>query len=161
MTVNASELKEIIQIVIQAPIEDFSLEYGTVKLSITKRGFLASSDVSSPSEAMDHQERSTVQHENTEAQAQIDAVEAASNIRLEIASPTVGIFYSSAEPGADPLIRVGDTVTENTVVGIVEAMKLFNEVQAGISGVITEILVESGQLVQYDQPLFLVKNAGV
>ncbi|MCU6795892.1 acetyl-CoA carboxylase biotin carboxyl carrier protein [Paenibacillus sp. WQ 127069] len=159
---NASELKEIIQIVIQAPIEQFSLEYETVKLSISKRSLPVSSEESLPSESGYHSKPLMVPHHvERETQVGTIAAEPESAAPIEIASPTVGIFYSSAEPGEDPLIRVGDSVTETTVVGIVEAMKLFNEIQAGINGVITEILIESGQLVQYDQPLFLVKPVGV
>jgi acetyl-CoA carboxylase biotin carboxyl carrier protein len=74
----------------------------------------------------------------------------------EIKSPTPGTFYSSATPWAEPFVRVGARVTPNTVVCLIEAMKIFNEIQAECSGVITEILVENQQPVEYGQVLFRV-----
>jgi acetyl-CoA carboxylase biotin carboxyl carrier protein len=69
----------------------------------------------------------------------------------------VGTFYKAPEPGKPPYVQVGDKVSKNTVVCIVEAMKLFNEIEAEVDGVIVKVLVEDGQLVEYGQPLFLVK----
>ncbi|MFP7737480.1 acetyl-CoA carboxylase biotin carboxyl carrier protein [Priestia aryabhattai] len=74
----------------------------------------------------------------------------------EILSPMVGTVYISASPEADPYVKVGTKVSEKTIVCIVEAMKLFNEIEAEVAGEIIEILVEDGQLVEYGQPLFLV-----
>jgi acetyl-CoA carboxylase biotin carboxyl carrier protein len=71
-----------------------------------------------------------------------------------IKSPTVGTFYSAASPEASPYIEVGSVVTEETVVGIIEAMKVMNEIKAETSGTVVEILVENGKPVQYGQPLF-------
>jgi acetyl-CoA carboxylase biotin carboxyl carrier protein len=75
---------------------------------------------------------------------------------LEIKSELVGTFYSRANPEAEPYVKVGGRVTPATVVGLVEAMKLYNDVQAGCTGVIAEILVENQQPVEYDQVLFRV-----
>lgn len=74
-----------------------------------------------------------------------------------ITSPMVGTFYVAPSPGADPYVQKGDRVSENTVVCIVEAMKLMNEIEAEVKGVIVDILVENGQLVEFGQPLFSVK----
>jgi acetyl-CoA carboxylase biotin carboxyl carrier protein len=79
---------------------------------------------------------------------------------VEIKSPTVGIFYAAAKPGAEPLVRVGTRVSPTTVVGLVEAMKIFNEVQAECSGVIAEVLVENEQAVEWGQVLFRVDPTG-
>ncbi len=75
---------------------------------------------------------------------------------LEIKSELVGTFYSRASPDAEQYVKVGSRVTPTTVVGLVEAMKLYNDVQAGCSGVIAEILVENQHPVEYDQVLFRV-----
>ena len=75
----------------------------------------------------------------------------------KITSPMVGTFYGSSSPEEDPYIKVGDKVSKDSIVCIVEAMKLFNEIEGEVSGEIVEILVENGQLVEYGQPLFLVK----
>jgi acetyl-CoA carboxylase biotin carboxyl carrier protein len=75
----------------------------------------------------------------------------------KITSPMVGTFYTSSSPDAEPFVKVGDKVQSDTVVCIVEAMKLFNEIEAEVDGEIVEILVQNGQLVEFGQPLFLVK----
>ena len=77
----------------------------------------------------------------------------------EVVAPMVGTFYTSA-PGADPYVAIGDEVGEETVVCIIEAMKIMNEVKAEIKGKIVEILVENGTAVEYGQPLFSVDTSG-
>ncbi|WP_414046302.1 acetyl-CoA carboxylase biotin carboxyl carrier protein [Macrococcus equi] len=74
-----------------------------------------------------------------------------------INAPMVGTFYKSPSPESAPYVVVGDQVNADSTVCILEAMKLFNEIQAEISGEIIEILVEDGQMVEYGQPLFKVK----
>lgn len=76
----------------------------------------------------------------------------------KIVSPMVGTFYQSPSPDANAYVKVGSSVQSNSVVCIVEAMKLFNEIEAEVDGEIVEILVKDGQLVEYGQPLFLVKT---
>ena len=73
-----------------------------------------------------------------------------------IKSPTPGTFYSAASPDAEPFVRVGSRVTPTTVVCLIEAMKIFNEITADCDGVITEICVENQQPVEYGQVLFKV-----
>lgn len=74
-----------------------------------------------------------------------------------IRSPMVGTFYTSSSPESPPFIKLGDSVNENTVVGIIEAMKVMNELKAGVKGTIVEILVENGQPVEFDTKMFRVK----
>ncbi|MBT2214418.1 acetyl-CoA carboxylase biotin carboxyl carrier protein [Virgibacillus dakarensis] len=76
----------------------------------------------------------------------------------EIESPMVGTLYTASSPEADPYVQKGSAVQKDTVVCIVEAMKLFNEIEAEVNGEIVEILVEDGELVEYGQPLFRVKT---
>ena len=73
-----------------------------------------------------------------------------------IDSPLVGTFYRATSPGAPALVSVGDKVTSDTVVAIIEAMKVMNEIKAEKSGVIKEVLVENGNPVEYGQPLFVI-----
>jgi acetyl-CoA carboxylase biotin carboxyl carrier protein len=73
-----------------------------------------------------------------------------------IKAPTIGTFYNRPSPDAEPFVKVGSRVNNDTVVCIIEAMKLFNEITADCSGVITEILAENQQPVEYGQPLFKV-----
>jgi acetyl-CoA carboxylase biotin carboxyl carrier protein len=75
----------------------------------------------------------------------------------EIKSPIVGTFYRAPAPDADSYVQVGDTVSSGSVLCIVEAMKLMNEIESDVSGKIVKILVENGKPVEYNQPLFLVQ----
>jgi acetyl-CoA carboxylase biotin carboxyl carrier protein len=79
---------------------------------------------------------------------------------IEIKSPTPGTFYSAASPDAEPYVRVGSRVQPETVVCIIEAMKVFNEIPADCSGVIVEVAVENQQPVEYGQVLFRVDPSG-
>lgn len=74
-----------------------------------------------------------------------------------VASPLVGTFYAAPSEDADPFVKVGDTVKKGQTLAIVEAMKLMNEIESDYDGVVEEILVENGQAVEYDQPLFRIK----
>jgi acetyl-CoA carboxylase biotin carboxyl carrier protein len=75
----------------------------------------------------------------------------------EIVSPMVGTFYRSPSPDSGPYAEVGKEVTEDTVVCIIEAMKVMNEIKAEMSGIITEIVAENGKPVEFGKPLFRVK----
>ena len=82
---------------------------------------------------------------------------AAKPLGTPITSPMVGAFYAAPAPGAKPFVKVGDTVSAGQVVCIVEAMKLMNEIEAEVSGKITQICVEDGQSVEYGQVLMYVE----
>ncbi|WP_236795505.1 biotin/lipoyl-containing protein [Amycolatopsis sp. GM8] len=77
---------------------------------------------------------------------------------VEIRSPMVGMFYAQPEPGSPPYVSVGSVVQEDTTVALLEVMKMFNAVSAGVEGTVTAILAEDNQLVQYGQPLFRVRR---
>jgi acetyl-CoA carboxylase biotin carboxyl carrier protein len=79
---------------------------------------------------------------------------------VPIKSPTPGTFYSAPSPDAEPFVRVGSRVTPTSVVCVIEAMKIFNEIQAECTGVIAQILVENQQPVEYGQELFMVDPTG-
>lgn len=83
-------------------------------------------------------------------------VEPQKNI-VSINAPIIGTFYRASSPGAKPYIEVGDRVTTGKVVCILEAMKVMNEIEAEVSGIVREILVENGKPVEYGQPLFMLE----
>jgi acetyl-CoA carboxylase biotin carboxyl carrier protein len=76
---------------------------------------------------------------------------------LTVTAPLLGTFYVAPEPGAPPFTHVGANVTEDTTVGLIEVMKVFNSVRAGVKGTIVEAVAQNGQFVEYGQTLFLVK----
>lgn len=95
----------------------------------------------------------------TEASSSVKETISKENMEEDyIKSSLAGTFYLRREENAEPLAKLHDMVKEDTVVGLVEVMKLFNELEAGISGEIVDILVKDGEFVEYGQPLFKVKG---
>lgn len=76
---------------------------------------------------------------------------------ITIKSPMIGTFYRSSSPEKDPFVQVGDIITKGSPVCIIEAMKLFNEIESEISGKVIKVLVDDASPVEYDQPLFLIE----
>jgi acetyl-CoA carboxylase biotin carboxyl carrier protein len=79
---------------------------------------------------------------------------------MPVLAPLVGVFYRASSPGAKPFVEVGDTVEPGQQIGIVEAMKVMNEITSAYRGVVTEILVANGESVQYEQRLMLIDTQG-
>ncbi len=77
---------------------------------------------------------------------------------VEVRSPMVGTFYKAPSPDAEPYVTVGSKVKKGTVLCIIEAMKLMNEIESEVSGTVVKVLVENAQPVEYDQPLFLIEK---
>ena len=75
-----------------------------------------------------------------------------------VTSPMVGTFYSSSSPDSEAYVNVGDNINKGSILCIVEAMKLMNEIESEVSGVIKEILVKDGEMVEYGQPMFKIKE---
>ena len=153
-------IKKLIKIVEQSEITEFSVQEGDLKLKISKNSshipqisFQPVSDYARPISA--HQEGSV---QTTDIQKVAPAQEQTKLNLHEIKSPIVGTFYRAPAPDADPYIQMGDIVAPGTVLCIVEAMKLMNEIESDISGKVVKILVENATPVEYNQPLFLVET---
>lgn len=151
------EIKDLINLINDSNISDFVYENEGAKVEIKKNRpeVQAIAAVSAPAQqvqAVQPQAEQVVQEEV----AQAPAVSSNENLH-KVTSPMVGTFYQSATPDAPAYVSVGDKVSKDTVVCIVEAMKLFNEITAEVEGEIVEILVKDGELVEYGEPLFLVK----
>jgi acetyl-CoA carboxylase biotin carboxyl carrier protein len=76
---------------------------------------------------------------------------------LPITAPLLGTFYVAPEPGAPPFVKVGQQITEDTTVGLIEVMKVFNSVRATVAGTIVEVVAQNGQFIEFGQTLFIVK----
>lgn len=165
------EIQNLIKLINDSNIAEFKLVNDDIDLTIRtkdyhkKTVFASPSNVaySAPTPVVHHQEAAVSQVEKSiiEDKPTIQTSEIISKSELkEIKSPIVGTFYRSPSPDKDPYVKIGDHVDDKSVVCIVEAMKLFNEIEAEISGKIVEILVEDGSPVEYDQVLFLVDAKG-
>lgn len=157
------KIMQLIDKVDASGISNLTVEEGCLKISIEKSKGQAlavegsqviSVPVAQPAPA-------AVQPETKAAAAPADdetaPVENSDDDAVFITSPIVGVFYSAAGPEEEPFVKVGDTVKRGQVVGIVEAMKLMNEIESDVDGVIEEILVENAQSVEYGQSLFKLK----
>ncbi len=156
------DIRELIKLIDETSIDEFEFEKDGEKVLIKKRAEQTVQMVQ-PSHAEPVQQPVHVAPPVQEAPGQKEApqnesAQSEDNSTLhKIVSPMVGTFYGASSPDADNFVKVGSKVNQDTVVCIVEAMKLFNEIEADVKGVIAEVLVENGQLVEYGQPLFLVK----
>lgn len=159
------EIRELIKLVDHSSINEFVYEQEGTKIKMKKTGqdqpitidykpaaepVLAQGQPVKPVEA---QEKAAA----VETVPVVEKQEAAEENLHKIISPMVGTFYQSSSPDTDAYVKTGSKVKKDSIVCIVEAMKLFNEIEAEVEGEIVEILVKDGQLVEYGQPLFLVK----
>lgn len=151
------EVRELIRLIDQSDnIHEFEYEQDGAIIKIKKGKQIVSHESFIP---LASTEQGVVSEEASEVKVKEESqISLREENLVKITSPMVGTFYASPSPEAPSFISVGDRVTEKTVVCILEAMKLFNEIDADVSGEIVEILVNDGQLVEFGQPLFLVKK---
>lgn len=155
------EIREIIKLVDASTIDEFVYEADGSKVKLKKNG--GTVEVVAPKAVV--AAAPVVEQPKAEAPVAAPApvkeeapAPVANDADLhKITSPMVGTFYQAPNPDSPAYVKVGDKVGDETIVCIVEAMKLFNEIEAEIKGEIVEVLVKDGQLVEYGQPLFLVK----
>jgi acetyl-CoA carboxylase biotin carboxyl carrier protein len=158
------EIRELIKLIDQSSIDEFSYELDGAKIKMKKKGETrqvvlepAQAAIAAPAPAVQAAPpASPVQKEEPKQEVKKESAQESENLH-KITSPMVGTFYQSPSPDADSYVRPGAKVSKDSIVCIVEAMKLFNEIEAEINGEIVEVLAKDGQLVEYGQPLFLVK----
>ncbi len=152
-------IKKLIKIVEDSEVTEFSVQEGDLKIKISKN--------TSPNQHFQFQHVPSFQNPVEEVQSNEINIEVANKKATqessttknlhEIKSPIVGTFYRAPSPEADPYVQVGDTISKGTILCIVEAMKLMNEIESDIDGKIVKILVDNATPVEYNQPLFLVE----
>jgi len=141
------ELKELIEILDKSSLERLELEQENTKLILAKGVVLR------------NQEAPFLESCQTSPKIISGKPEQPPEKGLhKILSPVVGTFYMAAEPGAKPFVTIGQKVLPETVVGVVEVMKLFNEVEAQVEGEVVKILAKDGDFIEYGQPLFLIQT---
>lgn len=155
-SLNMKELQELAELVDEHGFTDFEFENENIRVRLSKN--LAPQFVQAQPYTNAPQVSAQVpQSVETKAETVSEVVAKEENLH-QITSPIVGTFYSSPSPDKDPYVKEGSNVSADTVVCIVEAMKLMNEIQAEVSGEIVKIYVENGQPVEYGQPLFGIKK---
>jgi len=150
-------IKRLIRVVEKSDITEFSVEEGELKIKISKVNNTAQQTIVQP-QIVQAAPQNIPQTSEPVAQVSSENAEAASNF-YEIKSPIVGTFYRAPAPDADPYVQIGDSINEGTVLCIVEAMKLMNEIESDVNGKIVKFLVDNGTPVEYNQPLFLIEKS--
>lgn len=180
-TTNFNELKSLLDWVNQSgDIEELSIKYGDIELALSKTpGGLshlkaapapaapAPAPAAPATPAPEAPQAAAPDPAPTEAPAQeaaapaqepkADTAAAGSGNGVEVKSPMVGTFYAAPKPGADPFVKVGDTVEVGQVLGIVEVMKLMNNIEAKTAGTVTEIRAENEDAVEHGQTLMIIE----
>lgn len=154
-------IKRLVRIVDTSGVTDLEIEENGVKIKIAKkiRNSYPAQNVQIPFQPMSAVAPSA-QPSSSGTEVIVEPVKEEERITAnlhEIRSPIVGTFYRAPAPDADSYVQVGSHVSPGTVLCIVEAMKLMNEIESDVSGKITKILVENGKPVEYNQPLFLIE----
>lgn len=155
-----SEIKELVKLIDQSSIEELEIENEGARLSIRKPGIPEQQIIQAapqPALAAVQAVQPAAPQAAPVQPAEQPTAQANDASLHKITSPMVGTFYAAPSPTAPSFVEKGDKVTPKTVVCIVEAMKLMNEIEAEVKGEIVDVLVENGQLVEFGQPLFLVK----
>ncbi|MEW6703179.1 MAG: acetyl-CoA carboxylase biotin carboxyl carrier protein [Bacteroidota bacterium] len=151
-----SLLKKLIKMVEQSEITEFTVQEGELKVKISKNSkqtqlhLQPTGDFSKPAAVSQTPALQIIEQKPTAVLTEPK--------HHEIKSPIVGTFYRAPAPDADPYIQVGDMVAPGTVLCIVEAMKLMNEIECDVSGKVVKILVENATPVEYNQSLFLIET---
>jgi len=141
------EIRKLIDLLKETDITEIQVERDGVKLKIKRERFMRSFEI----------ESQNVKQAGALAEAKEEAED--TQRLITITSPIVGVFHRSPAPEAPPFVEAGSTVKKGQVLCIVEAMKLMNEIESDADGVISKILIENGQPVEYGEPLFLIEPA--
>lgn len=155
------DIQKLIDFISQSGLDEVNIETSELKLAIKRYSNVAPAAVAQPAYVAPQAVAAPAPAPAPAAQPATPApatpsAEVASNL-ITIKSPMIGTFYRSPGPDKANYVEIGDDVSTGKVVCIVEAMKLFNEIESEVSGKIVKILVENATPVEYDQPLFLVE----
>lgn len=175
MSLNEDDVKQIIKFIDESKFEELHLNIGDLKLFVSKRRGGAQlqkleppasdqndSTVPAPpaAEAIAAQAAASPFEPPQGGRGQGQAAEAellADEGLVPISAPTLGIFYRASKPGAPPFVEEGSLVSESDTVCIIEVMKLFNHIKAGLRGRVAKICADNGQMVEHNQILFLIE----
>ena len=175
-TPNINEIKSLLEWVNQSgDIQELNIKYGDIELAMSRTPGGLNQQVAAPApaapapaapaapaaESAPAPAAPKAEEAPAEAEAPAPAAEKAapapSGNGTEVKSPMVGTFYAAPKPGADPFVKVGDTVEVGQVLCIVEVMKLMNNIEAKVAGTVTEILVENEDAVEHGQVLMVIE----
>ena len=152
--VDVEVIKRLIKLMNEHDLAEVSIRDGEEEVSLKKGRAAQAGEVPNPAAAASPQ-AAPASASPPAAQEEQDPDAGLTVVR----SPMVGTFFVAPDPSSPPYVKVGDTVTADTAVCIIEAMKVFNEIKSGVAGRIERIMVANETAVEYDQPLFKVRPA--
>lgn len=157
-----SEIRDLIDFISKTGLNEVNIETQQLKLHVKREPdqkvfkstpvAMASAPVSAPV-----QQAAPQQQQQVSSAPKAEAPSASGKKTVDIKSPMIGTFYRSSGPEAAPFVSVGDKVSKGQTVCIIEAMKLFNEIESEVSGTIVKVMAENSSPVEYDQVLFVVE----
>lgn len=156
------EIQNLIKFVAKSGVNEVAIEQGEFKITIkseaeaSEQVFVQQPVAVQAAPVVQQAAPAAPAVEGAPAAAAPAAAEGSNDNLIEIKSPMIGTFYRRSSPDKDPFVNVGDSISQGDVICIVEAMKLFNEIEAEVSGKIVKVLVDDNSPIEYDQPLFLV-----
>jgi acetyl-CoA carboxylase biotin carboxyl carrier protein len=148
-----SQIKKLIQLLNDNNLGELKVQEGDFKITIRHRDYAKTSGVASVVASPVTANTNSAPVAPTETKKE----ETPSGNFTTVKAPMIGTFYRSAGEGKEPFVKVGDKVKKGDVLCIIEAMKLFNEIQSEVSGKIVKVMTDNAQAVEYDQSLFLVE----
>lgn len=157
--IDLAEIKRLIHIIEKSPITEFELVDKDLRIRISKNGSDTQAVLTGPQTVpVAVPAPAAVSASAPLPEAQPSAAEKPKTGVVEVTAPMVGTFYRAPSPDAEPYVRIGDTVEKGSILCIVEAMKIMNEIEAEVSGKIAEILIENAQPLEYGQVMFRIET---
>jgi acetyl-CoA carboxylase biotin carboxyl carrier protein len=155
----AKEIRDLIDFISNSGLDEVNIETQEFKIAVKKNSPIINTVTEIPVSATSSEKvvdsTPVIAASNVNVAPETKSTQEINNY-IEIKSPMIGTFYLTPSPDAEPFVKVGDSVKVGQTVCIVEAMKLFNEIESEYSGKIVKVLVENASPVEFDQPLFLV-----
>jgi len=161
MELTEDDVLHILKLIDESKFDYFQLEVGELKITVSKGEPIPLAGTA-PQQITTNAAPSPAPAAAKPAPAPASAPAVAKSAAIPegmvpITAPLLGTFYVAPEPGAPPFVKVGQQITEDTTVGLIEVMKVFNSVRAIVKGTIVEVVAQNGQFVEFGQPLFIVK----
>ncbi|TDI76839.1 MAG: acetyl-CoA carboxylase biotin carboxyl carrier protein [Bacteroidetes bacterium] len=155
---NLDRLREIIDLVAESGVSEIEIEEEGLRIVVRKNSPVAAPVAPIVQPLVAQFPAAGLELTPSGSNSEVDAA-APAKTGTEIHAPIVGTYYESANPESDPFVRVGQSVKPGDILCIIEAMKLMNEIECEVAGVITEILIENANPVEFDQPLFIIETS--
>jgi acetyl-CoA carboxylase biotin carboxyl carrier protein len=151
-------IKNILNLISDSDVGEVAIEEGDFKIKVKKTGTVEQVTYTQPMQAAPAQPAAPAQAPAAVDNTASESSGGSSAKGETVKSPIVGTFYKASSPDSDPFVSVGSKVSKGDTLCIVEAMKIMNEIEAEFSGTVQDILIEDGQAVEFDQPLFVISK---